>query len=89
MLPLKPPVSKKNVKNIKFIDFPIFDEKGDILDQNSWPKYQGVFNGKVIIINDINDKSRLCNLVCKLFICNSLEHELIFFNIRVVLDNRV
>jgi len=64
MLPFKPPVLKKNVKDIKLIDFPIYDESGDILDQNAWQKYQGIFNGKVIIVNDLNDKSRLCNLVC-------------------------
>ncbi|CAH1736013.1 unnamed protein product [Aphis gossypii] len=64
MLPLKPPVPKKNVKNIKLVNFPIFDENGEILDPNAWPKYQGIFNGRVIIINDLNDKSRLCNLGC-------------------------
>jgi len=70
MLPLKPPAPKKNVNNIKLIDFPIFDESGDILDQNAWPKFQGIFNGNVIIINDSNDKSRLCNLVCRMFLFN-------------------
>lgn len=68
MLPLKPPALKKNVKNIKLIDFPIYDENGEILDQNSWPKYEGIFNGKIIIINNLNDKSRLCNMVCKILI---------------------
>lgn len=68
MLPLKPPAPKKNVKNIKLVNFPIFDENGDILDPNAWPKYKGIFNGRVIIIKNLNDKSRLSNLVCKMFI---------------------
>lgn len=70
MIPLKPPAPKTTVTNIKLIDFPIFDENGDILDQHLWPKFKGIFNGKVIIINDKSDSSRLCNMVCKMFKLN-------------------
>lgn len=67
MLPLKPPALKtRKCKNIKLINFPIFDENGKILDNNSWPKFQGIFNGKAIIVNDLNDISRLRNMVSKL-----------------------
>lgn len=67
MLPLKPPALKtKNVKNIKPINFPIFDESGEILDENSWPTFSGIFNGKAIVVNDLNDISRLRNMVGKI-----------------------
>jgi len=67
MLPLKPPSLKiKNVKNVKHINFPIFDDSGKILDENSWPKFQGIFNGKTIIINNLDDISRLRNMVSKI-----------------------
>jgi len=67
MLPLKPPALKtKKSKNIKLINFPIFDENGKILDDNSWPTFKGIFNGKAVIVNDLNDISRLRNMVSKL-----------------------
>lgn len=63
MLPLKPPAPKQCLKNIKLINFPIFDDNGEVLDKNSWPSYKGIFNGKDIIIKDLNDISRLSCMV--------------------------
>lgn len=66
MLPLKPPVSKINLKGITLINFPVVDDDGKILNENSWPKFHGIFNGNVVIVNDSNDKSRLSCLVRKI-----------------------
>lgn len=71
MIPLKPPVSKKNWnKGVKEIHFPIFDENQKLINENSLPAYHGIFNGKVVVIKDPNEKDRLSSLVsniaCKL-----------------------
>lgn len=66
MLPLKPPVPKKNAKNIKLIDLPIFDRNGEVLDEKAWPNFQGVFNGKVILIKELEDRIQLSNFVSKI-----------------------
>jgi hypothetical protein len=79
MLPLKPPVSKKNLKDIKFLIYPIYDENGKIFDESSWPKYQGIFNGRIIVVNDSNDISRLCNLVGNIVIVFVQKFKLTFF----------
>lgn len=94
MLPLKPPASKKCMKNIKHINFPIFDDNGEIFDINTWPSYNGIFNGKDIIIKDTNDILRLSYMVC--IMNNGGYTKLSFrkvntfyftFNTRVVLEN--
>lgn len=71
MIPLKPPVPKKNwKKDIKEIHFPIFDENQKLINTNSLPAYHGIFNGKVVVIKDQNEIARLSSLVsnnaCKL-----------------------
>lgn len=64
MIPLKPPVSKKNwKKGIKEIHFPIFDENQKLINENSLPTYHGIFNGKVVVIKDPKEKARLSSLV--------------------------
>lgn len=66
MLPLKPPVLKKKLKDVKLINFPICDQNGHVLDENEWPTIQGIFNGNVVIIKHTHDISRISNMVCKI-----------------------
>lgn len=66
MLPLKPPAQKKNAKNVKLIDLPIFDSNGEVLDEHAWPNFQGVFNGKVVVIKELEARIQLSNFVSKI-----------------------
>lgn len=70
MFPLKPPVQKKSVKNAKLINLPIFNENGTILDGNKWPSFRAIFNGKHVIVEDVNDISCLSNFVSHIIIAN-------------------
>lgn len=79
MLPLKPPVSKQNLKDIKILIYPIYDKNGEIFNENAWPKYQGIFNGRIIVVNDSNDISRLCNLVGKIVFVFVQKFKITFF----------
>lgn len=68
MLPLKPPASKKKLKDVKLINFPICDPNGEVLDENNWPTFHGTFNGKVIIVKQTSDISRISNMVSKIIV---------------------
>lgn len=70
MFPLKPPVQKKSIKDAKLINLPIFNENGTILEENEWPSFQAIFNGKHIIVEDENDISCLHNFVSYIIIAN-------------------
>lgn len=88
MLPLKPPAPKKKLKDVKLIHFPICDQDGDVLNENEWPIFQGIFNGNVIIIKHPKDISRISNMVSKIdILIFGIQIFIIFFNIRVLLDN--
>ncbi|XP_050434422.1 tRNA-splicing endonuclease subunit Sen2 [Adelges cooleyi] len=62
MLPLKPPVLKKEL-DTSFIPFPICDENGEI-SKESWPTFHGVLDKQTVIINDSNEIVRLTNFGC-------------------------
>lgn len=75
MIPLKPPVPKKNwKKGIKEIHFPIFDDDQKLINENS---YHGIFNGKVVVIKDPNEKTSLSSLVSNLLV----NYNLLFNNL--------
>lgn len=68
MFPLKPPVPKKFIEDIKLVNFPIFNENGTILEENEWPSLQAIFNGKHIIVKNSNDISHLSKCVSHIII---------------------
>lgn len=65
MLPLKPPTLKsKNARGKNQLsNFPLVDVDGILSDENTVPMYHGIFNGKVIIIQNSNEQTNLVNLV--------------------------